>query len=95
MKRNVYDCDYLIDQKNIKESIKLELVVGKEMDISGNGYVYDWRYLDLSPKAAEIILNAVMKEMNYSQQNKLWKKIINKEMPKSNWGFELFNTHEQ
>ena len=90
MKKDIYDCDYLDDFKNIKEPIKLELVVGKEIDASGNGYIYDWRYLDLSLKAAEIILNEIIKEMSYSQQNKLWQKIKNKEKPKEKVGFELF-----
>lgn len=94
MKKNIYDCDYLTDQKNIKEPIKLTFILGHEMDASGNGYNNIIREVDLSSKAAEIILNNIVEEMNYEQQNKLWKKIINKEMPKRHYGFELFKTHK-
>lgn len=89
MKREIFDCDYLRDQKDIKQPIKLILAIGNQMDASGNEMVEDIRMFDLSTLAGEIILNAIVKEFSYKKQRMLWIAISNRELPKQNVGFGL------
>ena len=88
MKREVRDCDYT-GEKDVKNSIELKFETGREMDASGNGYTVAWELLDVSPRAAGVILNGLIKELSYEQQKILYLAIKTKEACHSVYGFKI------